>query len=270
VGGELERYTEANRQAWNEVMPLHQQSARARLDEAFAQPGHVMLDTGTLDALGRIGIQGRDVAQLACNNGTELLSIKNLGARRCVGFDISDLAIEEAQARARLCGIDCEYVRTDVYAIPAEYDESFDLLYISAGALGWMPDLNRFLMRAAALLRPGGRLLIREIHPLLEMLPGDDQPDLDPLRIIEPYFKAEPYVDYGGLDYVGRTTYTSVRPQYWFVHTLGDIVTGVVEGGLALERMSEHREDISAGHRRQEQAAIAVPLSYTLIARRDG
>jgi SAM-dependent methyltransferase len=263
---DLHCYTQANREAWNEVMPLHQRAARARLDAAFLTPGHLELDADALAALQRAGVQGKSVAHLCCNNGVELLSIRNLGAGRCVGFDISDLAIEEAQARARLCGIDCEYQRTDVYEIGPEYNGQFDLVYVSAGALGWMPDVARFLNNAAALLRSGGRIVIREIHPVTEMLPYDSLKELDPLKIHEPYFRDDPYVDYGGLDYVGGTAYESTRPQFWWVHTLGQIVTGLVDAGCVIERLEEYPRDTSGGHRRQEQAGIAIPLSYVLIA----
>jgi len=249
-------------------MPLHQRAARARLDQAFLQPGHVRLDEDTRRALERAGVSGQAVAHLCCNNGVELLSIRNLGAGRCVGFDVSDLAIDEARARAALCCIDCEFVHADVYEIPPDYDGAFDRAFISAGALGWLPDLPRFFARAAALLRPGGVLLIREIHPVAEMLPFDGDHELDPLRIHEPYFVPEPYVEYGGLDYVGGTAYESELPQYWFVHTLGDIVTALVESGLAVCYLEEQPRDISAGHRRQANSGVAIPLSYTLLAKK--
>ena len=267
---ERQRYTQANREAWNEVMPLHQPPPVPGWTRPSVSPGISRLDGDARVALQRAGVQGKDVAHLCCNNGIELLSIKNLGAGRCVGFDISDLAIQEARDRARLCALDCQFLRTDVYEIPASYDDAFDLVYVSAGALGWMPDLARFFARATALLRASGQIVIHEIHPLTEMLPFDDQPQLDPLRITEPYFKSEPYVDYGGLDYVGGTSYESTLPQYWFVHTLGQIVTGLVEAGCAIERLEEYPRDASGGHRRQEQAGIGIPLSFVLTATRNG
>lgn len=236
----LERYTEANREAWNEVMPLHQRAASARLDDAFRQPRHLELDPDALAVLQRAGVQSVTVAHLCCNNGVELLSIKNLGAGRCVGFDISDVAIGEAQRRARLCSTDYQYVRTDVYEIGPEYDAQFELVYVSAGALGWLPDLARFFSRVAALLRTRGQVLIHEIHPVSEMLPFDDHTKADPLRIIVPYFKAEPYVEYGGLDYVGGTEHVSSLPQYWFVHTLGAVATALVQAGMAIVSLEEH------------------------------
>ncbi|MHB1357900.1 MAG: class I SAM-dependent methyltransferase [Anaerolineae bacterium] len=264
----LHSYTQSNRAAWNEVMPLHQMAAREKWDRAFAQPGYVCLDELEVGLFRQIGVAGKAAAQLCCNNGVELLSIKNLGAGECVGFDISDEAIREAQERADVCQIGCHFVRTDVYDIGAEYGNRFDVLYLSAGALGWLPDLPRLFTIAAGLLRENGCVLIHEIHPVAEMLPFDDYAGEDVQRIIEPYFKTEPYIEFGGLDYVGKSQYNSTIPQYWFVHTLADILMGVVQAGLRLEHFAEYPTDISAGHKRVEQAQAGIPLSYTLIARK--
>jgi ubiquinone/menaquinone biosynthesis C-methylase UbiE len=264
----LKKYTEANRAAWNEVMPRHQQAAKEKWDQAFLQPGFVRLNDDELAQLRRIGLPGKAVTHLCCNNGTELLSLKNLGAGECVGFDISDLAIQEAQERATRYHIDCQYVRSDVYEIPTEYENRFDMVYITSGGLGWLPDLKLFFARGAALLREGGQVFIHEIHPFSEMLPFDSAEGADVLRIIEPYFKSEPYVEYGGLDYVGGTQYTSSKPLYWFMHTLSGILMALVENGLAIEHFSEYETDISAGHKRIEQAHVGVPLSYILIGRK--
>lgn len=264
----FKKYTEANREAWNEAMPRHQKAAREKWDIAFMQPGFVCTGDVELDLLRRMGIKDKAVAHLCCNNGIELLSLKNLGANECVGFDISDVAIQKALERAKRCQIDCQYVRADVYEIGPEYGNRFDVVYLSAGGLGWMPDLGLFFAKAAALLRKNGQIFIHEIHPFSEMMPFDDTKDADLLRIVEPYFKVEPYIDYGGLDYVGGSQYTSTRPQYWFVHKLSDILMGMIENQISIEHFSEYETDISAGHKRIEQARAGIPLSYILIGRK--
>lgn len=266
----LKKYTEANREAWNEVTPRHQEAAKERWDRAFERRGFVCMGDVEVGLLRQMGIEDKAVAHLCCNNGVELLSLKNLGAGECVGFDISDLAIQEARERARRCQIDCQFVRSDVYEIGPEYEDRFDLIYVSAGGLGWLPDLRLFFAKAAALLREDGRVFIHEIHPFSEMLPFDDAEGDDVLRIVEPYFKSEPYVDYGGLDYVGGTQYASTKPQYWFVHTFSDILMGLIENQIAIEHLSEYETDISAGHRRIEEAQAGVPLSTIIVGRKRG
>jgi ubiquinone/menaquinone biosynthesis C-methylase UbiE len=264
----LKKYTQANREAWNEVMPLHQEAARAKWDNAFMQPGFVCMDEVELGQLRTMGIKDKAVAHLCCNNGVELLSLKNLGAGLCVGFDISDVAIQEARERAQHCRIDCRFVRADVYDIAPEFDDRFDVVYISAGGLGWIPDLKLFFAKAAALLQENGQVFIHEIHPFSEMLPFDADKAAEPLRIVDSYFQYEPIVEYGGLDYVGGSKYVSNKPQYWFVHTVSDILMSLAENGISLEHFSEYAMDVSAGHKQVEAARAGIPLSFILIGKK--
>ncbi len=97
---DLKEFTRANREAWNEVMPKHQKVNKVDLDTFFARPGFVIqTDKDVLRMFDKISMKGKDVIHLCCNNGIELMSIKNMGANRCVGVDISDAAINEASER---------------------------------------------------------------------------------------------------------------------------------------------------------------------------
>ena len=232
------------------------------------QPGYTCLDEVEQRLFRKIGIQDRAIAHLCCNNGIELLSLKNMGAGECVGFDIADLAIQEAAERAMKCQIDCQFVRSDVYEIGPEFNDRYDIVFISIGGLGWLPDLKLFFAKVESLLRANGQVLIHEQHPFSEMLPLDSSGENDMLRIVEPYFKSEPYVEYAGLDYVGQTKYASNKPQYWFVHKLSDIFSALLENKLHIEHFSEYENDISTVHKRIEEAHAGIPLSYALIGRK--
>jgi len=265
---ELKRYTEANRAAWNEVIPKHQQAAKDKWDKLFFQPGFVRLDHLEIELLQQVGIKDKTVIHLCCNNGVELLSLKNLGADECVGIDISDEAIKEASERAAKCRINCQFVRSDVYEIDAEYKDRFDIVYISVGCLGWMPDLKLFFEKAAALLRKDGLIFIHEIHPFVDMLPDDDGELADSLRIVGSYFKTEPYIEQGGLDYVGNSKYPATTTQYWFVHTMSSILMSLINNRINVEHFSEYTTALSPNHRRFEEAQAGIPLSYILIGRK--
>jgi len=265
---DLKRYTEANREAWNEVMPLHQRAARKKWNDSFSRPGFVALDEAEIELLQQVGLKGKRVAQLLCNNGVELMSLKNMGADECVGFDISDEAIKEAIERAASTKIDCQFIRSDVYEIGAEYDDRFDIAYIRAGGMGWLPDLQLFFEKAASLLRNDGLVFMHEVHPITDVLPLGDSEDPESLIFAEPYFKVEPYVEYGGLDYVGNTEHYSDYPQYWFVHTMSSVVMSLIDNGFAIEHFSESPAALSPNHRYIEEAGASIPLSYFLIGRR--
>ncbi len=260
---DIKKYTEANRIAWNEVTPYHLKAKREWLYESFGKPGFSCLDSVITAKIREIGIEGKDVAQLACNNGRELISLKNLGSRRAVGFDISDAAIDEARKLAQHAGVDCEFVRADIYELPKEFYSSFDLVYISIGALAWMPDLKAFFAIAASLLRKGGALLIYEMHPFLNMFDVENQND--PLRIAESYFRSDPLIDYTSLDYYGNTQYKA-SVQYNFCHTISDLMSGVVNNGLRLKLFEEYDHDISVCWEYLQNEKIKLPLSYILAA----
>ena len=261
----LKKYTEANRLAWNEAMPLHQKANKDKWDNAFSIPGFAAMEDTELDLLKSIGIPGKKIAHLCCNNGIELMSLKNLGADECVGFDISDLAVREATERALKFGIACRFVQTDVYEIPERYHGVFDIVYISIGCIGWLPDLKRFFEKVSMLLNDTGTLFIHEMHPFAEMLPLDNMKDADPLKLIEPYFKKEPYIEYDGIDYIGKTEYES-KVQYWFVWTLSDIIMGIIQSGLKIVHFTEYTKDISTNHLKNQDADLEIPLSYILIS----
>ncbi len=264
----IKKYTEANREAWNEVMPKHQAAAKEELDKWFSQPGYIdHEDEELLSVFKKIDIQGKDIVHLCCNNGTELLSLKNMGAGRCVGIDISDEAIMEANERAKKCHIDCQFIRSDVYDISEILYNSFDIVHITSGGIGWIPDLNRFFKIATSLLREGGRILIHEIHPFVETLPFDGAKTDNPLEIVEPYFRDEPIVENSSLDYVGGTDYEA-KTQYWSVHTISDLIMGIVDSGMVIEFFSEHERDISGGHSDQETLNAGIPLSFILMGRK--
>lgn len=257
-------YTSANRAAWNEAAPHHAQHRFAQLLEEVQRPGYCRLDAVERAILEDIDVTGKSVVHLCCNNGQELLSIKGLGAGRCVGFDISEEFIAQARRLAEAGGIDCEFVQSDVYDIPPAYDGQFDLAYISIGALGWMPDLPGFLDVIAWLLRPDGWLFVYEMHPMLDMFDPEQE---NPPRLKHSYFKGDPFVDTDGIDYVGGSTYESL-PMYWFHHKMSDIIQGCLDGGFAIVSFREYSHDISAVFSHFAEYEVRPPMCYSLVARK--
>lgn len=260
-------YVEANRQSWDEAAPIHAKLKLADLLASFARPGYSCLDEIETPILERIGVTGKSVAQLCCNNGREILSVINMGAARGVGFDLSEAFLDQGRQMAAAGNIRCEFVAGSVYDIPAAYDGQFDLVTVTIGALGWLPDIHGFFAVVARLLKPGGQIFVYETHPVLVMFePGEEK---NPLDIRYSYFMTEPWRDDSGLDYYGGTRRPS-KPNYWFHHKLSDIIGGCLGHRLALESFVEYDVDISGVHKALSQQANRPPMSYTLIARKAG
>ncbi|MED0673036.1 class I SAM-dependent methyltransferase [Aneurinibacillus aneurinilyticus] len=260
----IKKYTEANRKAWNEVTPIHQQARNIDLKEKFSTKGFSLLDEVITEKLKEINIQDKTVAQLCCNNGIELLSIINLGAKSGTGFDISDYAIQEANELAQVSHLPCTFIRTDVYDIGKEHAGQYDLVYISIGALTWLPDLQRFFTIVSDLLKKEGMLLIYDMHPFLNMFAVKGEAEFEaPLKVAFSYYKNDPWVSYEGIDYIGGTTYKS-RPNYSFSHTLSSLLNSIMKSGIHIKEFSEYHHDISClfGHLEEENK---LPLSYILV-----
>lgn len=258
----------ANKEAWNAAAEHHRAHAQwDRLVAGFAEPGFSCLDETETAIWRELELVGRSVAQVCCNNGRELLSVRNLGAGRCVGFDQAAAFLEQGRELNGIAGLDCEFVEADVLALPDRYQGAFDRVFTTIGVFGWMPDLARFFDSVAGLLRPGGVYFAYENHPLLNMFEPESA---EPHRPVHSYFRTEPFVEALGLDYFGNRDYEAPM-NYWFVHRLSDIVTTAVERGLVLERLCEYPHNIDAEALDVfEGQAAQFPLSFSLIARKPG
>jgi len=264
----LRAMTQANRRAWNAAAGVLKKQRFARLREQFTQPGFSVLDEHLAGKLGELSLAGKQAVHLCCNNGEELLSTINLGAASGVGFDIADELITEARELAAVAGIDCRFVQSDVYDIAPEFDGRFDLALFTIGALCWIPDLPRAMAVAARLLKPGGDLVVYEMHPFSMMLAVPDEPAYKhPHQIAYSYFQTEPLVDDKGIDYLGHTQYTGPT-KYDFPQTLSDVFTAVLAARMTIRSFAEFPHDISHLFGHLEKDAL-VPLCYLLHARKD-
>lgn len=258
-------FTTANRAAWDDAAPIHARQNQAGLIESFRKPGFSCLDEVETRRLEALGVAGKDVAQICCNNGRELLSVKNMGAARCVGFDGAQGFVDQGRELAQAGGLDVEFVCTDIYDIDKAFDVGFDLVTITIGVLGWMPDLARFFAVLARLIKPGGALFIYEQHPILDMVePAEaDAPIVWELS----YFNKEPYVETGGLDYFGGEKYEA-KPATSFSHTMAEVVMAGLDNGLAVEHFEEFPHHISNTWWNVEKSGIGLPMCYTLVLRK--
>lgn len=260
-------YVAANRDAWDQSAPLHREGAWWReLAEGFQTPGYSCLDATITGLLGDVGTTGKTVAQLGCNNARELLSVKNLGAGRCVGFDQSSAFLAQGRELAAIAGQTVELVESDIYAIAPEFDGRFDLVLVTIGVLNWMPDIVGFFEVAARLLAPDGALLVHDQHPIVNMF---EPTAPDPFALRCSYFAKEPFAENQAVVYDGQPA-GPVATHYWFVHTLADTLTAVLHAGLRIETFREYPDNISSIEFDvyESRPDIALPQSYALIARK--
>jgi len=149
-------------------------------------------------------VQGLRLLHLQCHFGHDSLTLAQRGAD-VVGLDFSAPAIAAARALTAELGLGdrCRFVQADVYDAPRAIPEpaAFDRVFVTWGAICWLPDIAGWARIVADFLRPGGWLYLAEGHPAA--LVFDDaarQPDGRPGFFV-PYFHHEPLVLDDARDY---------------------------------------------------------------------
>jgi SAM-dependent methyltransferase len=268
-------YRTFNRANWDERAPAHAASPGYAVERFVREPDFVS-DVVRFD-LPRLGdVRGLRGVHLQCHIGTDTVSLHRLGARM-TGLDFSPSSIAEARRLAERTGSDVPFVQAEVYdAVDTLGAGAFDLVFTGVGALCWLPDVRRWAGVVAALLRPGGRLFLREGHPMLWSLadPGED----GRLLVEHPYFeRPEPSVwEEPGTYVETEATFTHIVTHEWN-HGLGEIVSALLEEGMRLTMLDEHdsvpwealpglMELLPGGEWRLRDRPWRLPHSYTLQA----
>jgi SAM-dependent methyltransferase len=264
---------DANRAHWDELAAHHPKTEFYDV-EAFLD-GESSLDPVELD--GGKPVAGRSLLHLQCHFGMDTLSWVREGAARAVGVDFSSTAIETARELAAETGLDgrAEFVESDLYDLPDVLDERFDVVFTSYGVINWLPDVEGWAEVVAHFLEPGGRFFVVELHPVSHVL-MDLRVDEDGVpRSDWPYFSDEPQT------YDEEGTYADYEAEidntvtYEWSHTLGDIVTALVDAGLVIDELREYPyadfEQFPGGMREREDGNWEIPgedypLTFSLRA----
>lgn len=236
-------YLDINRANWDDRTAIHVVSPDYDLDRYRRDPDAIS-DVVRFDRPRLGDLSGLRALHLQCHIGTDTLSLHRLGAQ-VTGLDLSPAAVAAARGLARETGADIDYVVSDVYEAPEVLAEvtPFDLVYTGIGALNWLPSIQRWAEVVTSLLRPGGRLFLREGHPVLWSL---DDPREDRLLAVEyPYFETTaPMVWDEASTYVSSGEGSDARIEatvtHEWNHGLGEIFTALMGHGMRVTGLEEH------------------------------
>lgn len=271
----MDDYRELNRANWDERATAHAASPDYSVEQFLNDPDFVSeVVAFDLPLLGDVA--GLRAVHLQCHIGTDTLSLHRLGAAM-TGLDFSAPALEEGRRLAAATGAEIDYVQADVYdAVAVLGAGRFDLVYTGIGALCWLPSIERWAEVVSELLAPGGRLFIREGHPMLWAL---DDSRADGLLAVEyPYFETEaPLVFTEGGTYVATDVEFTHNTTHSWNHGLGEIVTALLSRGMQITGLAEHdsvpwdalpgqMERLANDERRLADRPERLAASYTLQA----
>jgi SAM-dependent methyltransferase len=266
----------ANRARWNEAVAVH--LAPGGYDLADLRAGRGRLNWIEEDELG--DVRGLRVLHLQCHFGRDTLILAQRGAE-VVGLDFSSAAIAAARELANELGLAgrARFVEADLYDAPTAIGEThaFDAVFVTWGAINWLPDIAGWARIVAHFLKPGGFLYLAEQHPTAFVF-DDARPTADGLPgYFMPYFSTEPLVIANPRDYANLDAMLRNATEHLWLHPLGAIVSSLIDAGLSLEYLHEHPsitwrmfeglvDDGRGGYRWPDKPWL--PLAFSLKARR--
>lgn len=221
------------------------------------------------------GVEGKAVLHLQCHLGLDGIRMAKRGAQ-VTGVDFSPTALAKAAAFAQAAGAEVAWVQADATQLPEALHGRFDLVYASIGAICWIRDLGAWMASVAQALKPGGQLVLVELHPIACM-PGS----LAPLRLDFPYHFDGPHA-YTSAGSYARPEAEAVSTSVNYAHGLGECVMAAMGVGLRLRLLQEHLEGVHSfgGCAKQEEDGLyrlrlgeregcfPVPLLFTLVAQK--
>ncbi|MEM6312938.1 MAG: class I SAM-dependent methyltransferase [Planctomycetota bacterium] len=225
---------EWNKASWDERVEAHWRSKMYQQHADALRAGGHDLYPGLVSALG--DVQGQRLAHLQCHMGMETLGWERLGAR-ATGLDFSAPAIDKAcQLRDEL-GMSARFLAGNVYSANDLLGDGFDVVFVSIGSLCWLPDIRRWAGVVAGLLVSGGRLLVDDVHPLLNSL--DKAPGMPGFELRYPYLNGGRQVFDDDSTYADTDKRFVHRRSAEWNHALGDIVNALIGEGMRIDRLDE-------------------------------
>ncbi len=262
----INEYIQINRESWNKRVPVHVRSRFYDLD-AFIK-GACTLPPTDIHLLG--DIRNTDILHLQCHFGLDSLSLSRKGAR-VTGVDFSDLAISQARELASRLNLDARFLCSDVYELDQQLQQQFDIVYTSYGVLPWLPDLERWASIVSHFLKPGGKLVLVEFHPVVWMF--DDAFE----KIYYSYFKEDAIAEENVGTYVDGGADMQLDCITWN-HSLSETISSLLRQNLQIEEFNEYKQapynclngmkELSPGNFVIEKFGTKLPLVFSIIARK--
>jgi len=221
-------YQQINKDSWNKRTDAHWESGF--YDVQGFLDGKSSLNDIELSLLGNI--QGKKLLHLQCHFGQDTLSLGRMGAD-VTGVDLSDRAIARANELSGAAGIPAEFICCDLYDLPAHLHDTFDIVFSSYGTVGWLPDLDRWASLINRYLKPGGRFIFAEFHPVVWMF------DNDFTTVQYNYFKDEAIVEKESGTYANREAPISHQSVTWN-HSLSEVMGSLLKQGMQIRQFHEY------------------------------
>lgn len=259
----MNNYKEINRQAWNIKTAIHIDSDFYDNDSFLK--GRNTLNSIELDMLG--DIHGKSILHLQCHFGQDSISLARMGAE-VTAVDLSEKAIENARIFSKQLGFDVNFICSDIYDLPEILDQKFDIVFTSYGVIGWLPDLDSWAQLISSYLKPHGKFVFVEFHPLVWIF------DEDFRKIAYDYFDTGEIIETFAGTYADRNADISYSEISWN-HPLSDVLNSLIGVGIEIKKFDEfdyspypcfkNIVEFAKGKYRISHLEHNIPMVYSLL-----
>lgn len=259
-----DHYIHINRQSWNDRIESHLKSKFYDLD-GFIK-GKNSLNEIELNLLGNVN--HKSVLHLQCHFGQDTISLSRLGAD-ATGVDLSDLAIKSAEKIAKQTNSNTRFICCNIYDLPDHLYEKFDIVFSSYGTIGWLPDLDKWAEIIARFLKPNGRFVFVEFHPVVWMFDDDFE------KVSYKYSGSDAIIETSNGTYADRSADIKLKSVTWN-HGLSDVINSLIRNGLEIKSFDEFDYsfyncfnktiEYEPGKYRIAHLGDKIPMMYSLLA----
>lgn len=256
-------YISINKASWNKRTEIHVNSEFYDLNSF--KTGKSSLNLIELELLG--DVSGKKILHLQCHFGQDTLSLARLGAE-VTGVDLSDKAIEKANLLTQELRLNASFICCDIYDLPNHLNEQFDIVFTSYGTIGWLPDLDQWASVVSHFLKPQGKFVFVEFHPVVWMF--DDYFT----KIEFSYFKEEA-IETHEESYTDKNSETKEDFISWN-HGLAEVISALLKQNILITDFQEYNYspyncfketiEIESNKFRIKHLDTKIPMVYSLLA----
>ena len=257
-------YIKVNKETWNNKVEVHINCDFYDM-EGFLR-GKSTLNSIELDLLG--DVKGKKILHLQCHFGQDTMSFSRLGAL-ATGVDFSDKAIEKAKEINKQLKLDATFICCDIYELQNHLDEKFDIVFTSYGTIGWFPNLDKWAKVISHFLKPNGKFIMADFHPIVWMFDNDFK------EVFYNYFNTEEIIEDESGTYADRYAEISAQTITWN-HPTSELLNALITNGLELNSFNEFdyspyncfnkTEEFEPNKFRIKHLKNKIPMVYSLSA----
>ena len=224
----------SNKEAWGQLSKDHYNTfLKQYRNNRFQLNSYIQQELGD--------INGKKIIHLQCNTGADTIKLAQMGASRVVGIDLVPDNIFYAKQLAKDLEVEhVDFIESDIMKLAEIHEDTYDMVFTSEGALGWLPDLNIWANTIRKLLKENGYLYVFDSHPFF--LTFDESKVVKEIYEIKyPYLSKEPDV----CDTIGgyASEVKEGAKNYFWLHTVSDIINALTRAGLHIEFFNEFSEN---------------------------